>query len=344
MKLQHERLLDRTGRMGLVGVAALLLAAGPVSATIASAEAGTVPTSRSTRIVTLGTLGGPVTRARRAGPASVLQVGDSIFLIDAGDGVAHQLAVAGFQPTDIRRVFITHLHFDHVADLAPLIGFAWVSMRSKGIDVYGPPGTDAFVRASEQYLTLPEKIYARQMPPVPSVLQMVEAHEFDVVKPTVVYDDDNVRVTAVENSHFDMMPGNPRPLGAKRSYSYRFDTPDRSVVFTGDTGPSDAVVALAKGADVLVSEVIDVERVMAPMRNISGATKENMKAMADHMYHEHLSPEEIGRMAAKAGVKMVILNHVAPADDNETDLRVFTDGVRKSFSGPVIVSHDGGEY
>jgi ribonuclease BN (tRNA processing enzyme) len=342
--LPHERQISRTHRLRWIGAAALLLATALAPAGAAPPEAGALRASQSTRIITLGTLGGPQTRAQRAEPASVLQVGDRAYLIDAGDGVAHQLAIAGFKPADIRTIFLTHLHFDHVAGLAPLIGFAWVSMRSKGIDVYGPPGTSDFLAASKQYLTIPANIYAKQMPPMPSIADLTKAHEFDVVKPTVVYSDDKVRVTAVENSHFDTIPGNQRPPGAKRSYSYRFDTPDRSAVFTGDTGPSAAVAALAKGADVLVSEVIDVERVMSPIRNLPGVTEENIKSMADHMYHEHLSAEEVGRLATQAGVKMIILNHIAPSDDGDTDMRHYTDGVRKTFSGLVVVSHDGGEY
>lgn len=174
---------------------------------------------------------------------------------------------------------------------------------------------------------------------------MVKAHDIDITEPTVIYEDDKVRVTAVENSHFVSIPVDSRPLGAKRAFSYRFDTPDRSVVITGDTGPSKAVEKLAKEADILMSEVLNwPPELQARIKKNFGLSDEEFKAVHDHMFDEHLSPREVGKLAAKAKVKMVVLSHVGMDNDSETDMRVYTSGVQEFYSGPVIVARDGDEY
>ncbi|ROT97584.1 MBL fold metallo-hydrolase [Altererythrobacter sp. FM1] len=311
-----------------------------------TAEESAVSTTEATRIITLGTVAGPIALVKRSGSANVLQVGSRIYLIDAGPGVSHQLAMAGVQPAQIDRIFLTHLHFDHVAGLAPLLGYAWIARTGKPIEIYGPPATSTFVSDAEKYLSIPEGIYTAQIPPSPTIADLVKPHDVDVTGPSVIYEDDKVRVTAVENTHYSAMPDGRRPLGAARSYSYRFDTPDRSVVFTGDTGPSDAVVELAKGADVLVSEVLDLEGVIALMKKtaFAGATDAELKPTIDHQREEHLTPTEVGRLAARAGVKMVVLTHVGPGSDNETDMRQYTQGVRDVFDGVVVIARDGSEF
>jgi ribonuclease BN (tRNA processing enzyme) len=338
-------------RAGAALLTAMAITCLPAPAAIASdgegaTEDSAVPASEATRIITLGTVAGPIALAKRSGSANLLQVGSRVYLIDAGPGVSHQLAMAGIQPAQIDRIFLTHLHFDHVAGLAPLLGYSWIARTGNPIEIYGPPATSTFVSDAEKYLSIPEGIYTAQIPPSPTIADLVKSHDIDVTGPSVIYEDDKVRVTAVENTHYGAMPDGRRPLGAARSYSYRFDTPDRSVVFTGDTGPSDAVVDLARGADVLVSEVLDLEEVIALMKQtaFAGATDAELKPTIDHQRKEHLTPTEVGRLATQAGVKMVVLTHVGPGSDNEADMRVYTQGVRDMFDGVVVMSRDGSEF
>lgn len=349
----RDRTCGNALRSGIkaLGTAALLTLAAPgFSAPATTSDAGQVKASEATRIITLGTAAGPIARAKRSEAATLLEVGDRAYLIDAGAGVSHQLARAGFQPAQIHSIFLTHLHFDHVAGLAPLLGFAWAGRAQvpgqarAPITIYGPPATSAFVASGLNYLSIPEGIFAADFVPGPSIAEMVKSHDVDVVKPTVIYQDDKVRVTAVENSHFVTMPADKRPLGAARSFSYRFDTPDRSIVFTGDTGPSDAVTELAKGADVLVSEVMDWDIHSPAIQRAFALSEAELEAVNAHMMMGHLSPREVGRIAAKAGVKMVVLSHVGWGADNETDMRHYTQGVRESFSGPVVIGRDGDEF
>jgi len=335
----------------LLGIAALLTLTPPAfSAPVTASETPQIPAAEATRIITLGTAAGPIARANRSEAASLLEVGNRTYLIDAGAAVSHRLAQAGFQPAQIHTIFLTHLHFDHVAGLAPLLGFAWVgraqvpSLAQEPIDIYGPPATSKFVASAVNYLSIPEGIFAAELVKGPSIADMVKPHDIDITKPTVIYQDDKVRVTAVENSHYVTIPADHRPLGAARSYSYRFDTPDRSVVFTGDTGPSEAVAKLAKGADVLVSEVMDWDINSPAIQKAVHLSAEQLKPVNAHMLLEHLAPREVGRIAAEAGVKMVVLSHVGWGADNETDMRHYTQGVRETFSGPVVVARDGDEF
>lgn len=341
--------LAKYGRTAALAVA---LAAAPASVQADASQAGAAPrataspvhSSASTRIVTLGTAGGPRLRAERGESANVLQVGDRVYLVDAGPGVSHELIEAGIQAKDIDRVFITHLHFDHFGGLASLLGFVWVQDANRKIDIYGPPATAAFVDAGVRYLSNVLDLYAAQRAPTPSISEMVKTHDLDVTQPTVVYQDDKVRVTAVENSHFITLPLDRRPLGAARSYSYRFDSDDRSVVFTGDTGPSEGLEALAKGAEVLVSEVRHANQALKRSETAAAGRNANRTSVADHYEHEHLSPRQVGEIAARAGVKLVVLTHVSPGIDGETDLRRYSDGVRAVFSGTVKVARDGDEF
>ena len=273
----------------------------------------------------------------------MLQVDDRAYLIDVGSGVAPALVAAGIQPGEVKTIFLTHLHYDHVGGLADLIAYDWLTRSSVPITIYGPPATGRLVDAVVEFLQIPLGIFAVQIPPTGAVAGAVSAHDLDTSGQKIVYRDDRVRVTAVENAHYITIPADRRPAGAARSFAYRFDTPDRSFVFTGDTGPSAAVEQLAAGADVLVSEVLDPDALAALLTSLKSDPAQKASFVA-HMEQEHLTPEAIGRLAVKAGVKMVILSHIGPGGDGETDLRRYTAGVRKYFSGPVIAAGDGDEF
>jgi ribonuclease BN (tRNA processing enzyme) len=312
------------------------LVAGLMFETVQAQPAKATP-SQANEIVLLGTHGGPSADPLRSEPASLLLIGGKPYLIDAGAGVARQLAAAGERVTAIRTIFITHHHLDHTAGLEPLIALSWIGTGLSGrteppVQVFGPPATDFLVKAAINYLSVSERIFRAGIPSLPDAAGMFVGHDID--HPGLAYQDDRVKVTAVENTHF----GHPSygPDGKKdMSFSYRFDTPAGSVVFTGDTGPSEAVTRLAKGADVLVSEVLLPGGGAARPARATPLAGE----LAEHMSREHLTPEEVGKMATAAGVKTVILTHlvIGPAPDAAQRLEA---EVRKFYSGRVIVGRD----
>ncbi|MDE2561127.1 MAG: MBL fold metallo-hydrolase [Sphingomonadales bacterium] len=292
-------------------------------------------------VVLLGTGGGPIARISRSQPANLLQVGGKTYLIDIGDGTARQIVRSGRTLTSIDAVFITHLHFDHTAGTMGFLALDWPARRRRPVTFYGPPGTDQFVQRTLTALSSGEAIFRPELPDLGPMASVFKGQDFDVTTPREVYHDDHVTVTAVENSHYATMHLPVSDHGTDRSYSYRFDMADRSIVFTGDTGPSEAVIKLAKGADVLVSEVIDLPGVLDSLRKRGALTAVNQQPLIDHMEHEHLTPENVGKLAAAAGVREVVLTHFGTSPGDETTRRAYIlSEIRKAYAGPVIFGED----
>jgi ribonuclease BN (tRNA processing enzyme) len=293
-----------------------------------------------TQIILLGTGGGPVPRKLRSQPASLLVVNGRPYLIDCGDGVVRQLALAGFAPPQVEAVFLTHLHLDHTQGVASLLAFDWTGRGKKAMQIVGPPGTELLTQRALAYDAVAEAIFTPQLPGLPPMADLVHARDVDLAAAGTIFEDGRVRVLAVANSHYATMRLPRRSYGVDRSYSYRFETANRTVVFTGDTGPSDAVAQLAQGADVLVSEVIDTKAQLALIAARTLGASVSQQPLIDHMLKEHLAPEELGKLARDAHVKRVILTHFSPGADSETDLSGYTQGVKRYFSGPVTAGRD----
>jgi ribonuclease BN (tRNA processing enzyme) len=302
-----------------------------------TALAQTTPTARNW-FVMLGTAGGPNPRSGRAQFSNLLTVNGTHYIIDAGDGVARRLAEAGINARDVGTIFITHGHDDHTAGLVTLMSVAWDQNRVTPINIYGPPGTEALVKAAVQYLTQNAEIRISDGGRTVPIDKVLFGHD---VGTGMVYQDTNVKITAVENTHYHFPQSSPA-FGKYKSYSYRFENPDRVIVFTGDTGPSDAVTDLARGADILVSEITSVED--AKEGQIRTGRWQAMSAAEQaefirHMSEEHLTPDQVGIMATRAGVKTVILSHftLRPRGD---DYSSWAEEVKKHFAGHVVLAKD----
>jgi len=222
---------------------------------VAATDTGTAQNSGAaadtgTRLITLGTVAGPPPRPHRAQSSNLLIVNKTLYVIDAGDGVARRIAKAGFNVRDVGTIFITHHHDDHTAGLGTLMSTAWDNQRTTPINVYGPPRTEELVKAAVQYFSISAEIRIADGGRTIPIERLFFGHD---VGTGLVYQDANIKVTAIENTHFAFHTG--PAAGKHKSYSYRFETPDRVVVFSGDTGPSTALTELAKGADLLVTEV-----------------------------------------------------------------------------------------
>lgn len=323
-------------RLGLMAGLAVVLATLPASVYGLPAQQPAAAQPPPTRLILLGTGGGPLVRKLRSEPSSLLVVGGRRYLIDAGAGAQRQLSWAGYRPVDLDAIFITHHHLDHNAEVVTLISSSWVEGRKAPLPIVGPPGTKSLVKAALDYFSASERLYGGLRQGTTAAQQVAP---LDIERPGVVFDDGVVKVTAVVNSHYSTFEP-----GADRSYSYRFDTPGRSVVFSGDTGPSEALRQLAQGADVLVSEVIDIDATIIAASRDAGVAPDPNSPLAAHMREEHLSPEEVGKLAAAAKVKMVVLSHITPGLDDEVDMTRYSQGVRRYYSGPVVVGRDLQEF
>jgi ribonuclease BN (tRNA processing enzyme) len=301
-------------RRDLIRAGALALLARPLCAL-----AG--PTGRS-RLTLLGTAGGPRPRTHRSAPAQVIVVDDAAYVIDCGDGVARQLVLAGVPLRTVRQIFITHHHSDHTADYGNLCWLAWTSGLASRVESWGPPPLS---RMTRQFLEMNAEEIALRMADEgrPALAPLIVPH--DVSAPGLLLDDGRVRVTAALVDHPPVVP----------AFAYRFDTPDRSIVISGDTRRSDSLIALARGADILVHEAMfpsAVDRLVAGVPNAPG--------LAESIRRHHTSAEDAGRVAQAAGVKHLVLSHLIPAEDPEVTEQMWLEAAARHFSGRLTVGRD----
>jgi ribonuclease BN (tRNA processing enzyme) len=294
----------------------MTLAAG-LAATAARVRADP---SRS-RLILLGTAGGPTPKAARAAPAQAIVVNGAVYVIDCGDGVARQIVLAGLSLKALRRVFISHHHSDHNAGYGNLLLLAWAADLDHRVDTYGPPPlaqmTRLFLQLNETDIRT--RIADEGRPPLAG---LIAPHE--VTEAGLVVRDENVTVTCAIVDHPPIRP----------AFAYRFECPDRAIVFSGDTRPSANLVRLAKGADILVHEVL-----YAPAVDALAASEPNAKTLRAHLLASHTTAEDVGRVATEAGVKTLVLSHFVPGGAPIPD-QAWIDAVRPHFSGRIVVGRD----
>ena len=293
-------------------------AAAAVAGLSTPARAATV----RTRLVLLGTGGGPRPRRSSSGAAQVVVIDDAAYVIDCGDGVARQLVLAGVALDRLRHVLLTHHHSDHNADYGNLIWLAWAAGLRTRVDAWGPPPLERMTRLFLEMNASDIEARIGNEGRVP-LAPLIHAHE--LTGGGVVMKDDVVTVTAALADHPPVVP----------SFAYRFDGPDRSIVISGDTRRSDNVVRLAQGADVLVHSAMyppAVERMAARVPNAA--------RLAESILAHQTSAEDAGRVAQAAGVKTLVLSHLVPPDDPAVTEQMWMDAARSHYGGRVIVGSD----
>jgi ribonuclease BN (tRNA processing enzyme) len=277
---------------------------------------------KGTRLILLGTKGGPRVGGARSNPASLILINDVPYLVDCGAGTSRQLVAAGVPINRVRYVFFTHLHSDHMLEFGPLVYNGWVTGLHARVDAFGPPPLKSAVQAFWEYVKFDvDTRIDDEGRPDPRPLLVV--NEFEHAG--VVMQNDDVKVTCVPVLH--------PPI--KHAYAFRFDTRDRSIVISGDTNYCPALVELAKGADVLVHEILlpaALDKILASVPNAA--------TLRQHLIASHSIPEDVGRVAAQAGVKTLVLSHFVPGDDPTITDDTWAEGVRKNFKGRIIVGKD----
>lgn len=290
----------------------------------ASAQTATPLPEAGTRLVLLGTAGGPSAKPARAQPANAIIVNDDIYIVDAGDGVVRQLALGGYPLRHIKAIFITHNHSDHVLGYGPLLLRAWLSGRRAPMQAFGPPPLERMTADYLRHMRWDIDLRIRDggrvaFDPLVKVTNVMEDG--------IVYRDDNVTVTVFTVDHGAAMP----------AYGYRFDTGDRSIVFSGDTRPDERVVKAAKGADILVHEVISVAAIDEMIAAVSPGNEE----MRRHLLGNHTTPEQAGEIATAAGVHTLVLTHFGGTGHPEFDRPERWEALtRKTWAGHLIVGED----
>jgi ribonuclease BN (tRNA processing enzyme) len=324
-----------------------------------------------TRLVLLGTAGGSTYYRDqwRRGVASAVVVGDAVYVVDCGEGVAVRYQQAGLGPTafghgldNLRAIFFTHLHSDHTVGYPGFLVAGFLNglrFRTDPIRIYGPGRRTS---ARVLFRDLPEKVLVNPENPMPGTVDLTrgilaaygadvnertlrysrpanpeasfDVHDIELpagsdddpsgdpapaMEPFVVYDDANVRVTATLVDHRPCFP----------AFGFRFETPDGVIVFSGDTRPNENLIRLAKDADILVHDVVSrpaMERVLdGPAR-----------ARLDTIVGYHTMTEDVGPIASSAGVRLLVLSPVLPANAGAEDFQAAEIG----FAGRVVVGQD----
>lgn len=295
-----------------------------------------------TQLILLGTQGGPGVNLGRGQSASAVVADGVPYLVDCGYGTVRALAQAGLRLNDIAHVFITHLHDDHMIDVAALLSLKWTAGQPAQTTVHGPHGTAALVEGALAFVkgNTDIRMLDEGRPARPEALFRGIDHAAPRI--TEVFRDDRIAVRAVENTHFPERATARMPY---RSFAYRLDAADRSIAFSGDTAYSTALVELARGADVLVCEAIEVA-MHQQLRRAAEAAPGGLtgESVARHVIETHVTTEEAGRIAAEAKVRTLVLNHLLPGSTPQRggelpDAR-YIDDARKHFSGEIVVGRD----
>ncbi|HEY3981375.1 MAG TPA: MBL fold metallo-hydrolase [Streptosporangiaceae bacterium] len=312
----------------------------------------------TTELVLLGTAGAPLPVAGRGGISSALVVDDRVFVVDCGRGSPSAFVDAGLDFRRLTAVFISHLHADHVGDLPGLLLYPWGVRSGDGgpldpIRVFGPsrpaalpsgdaafhrettihperpaPGTTdlvASILAGYAYHLNVMPLDAR-MPDPGALVRAVDIAVPDppgtVQVPVVVLEAGPVRVTAVAVTHGRAVP----------ALAYRFDTADGAVVFSGDTTVNDDLIALARGADILVHQVADLAYL--ERHGVTGAALARMAAL-------HTDVTQVGPVAERAGVGELILSHYLPAEPGAIPEADWARRAGAGFTGITTAGRDG---
>ena len=307
--MRHSR------RQFLADAASLLLLPGPDRLARAQQR-------RGTRLILLGTRGGPRVEGTRHNPSTLLLINGTPYIVDCGAGTSRQLVAAGVPLNTVRYLFFTHLHSDHMLEYGPLVYNGWVSGLRTRVDAYGPPPLRQTTRAFWEYVKFDVDVrVADEGRPDPRGLLV--AHEFDA--PGLVMQNDEVKVTSAAVVH--------PPI--TQAYALRFDATDRSIVISGDTNYAASLVALARGADGLVHEVLHLPALDRLVARVPNAAR-----LRQHIVDSHTVSEDVGRVAAEAGVKTLVLSHFVPGDDAAITDEMWSEGARKHFKGRIVVGKD----
>lgn len=317
-------------RQAIGPMLAAILAAVPVAAHSAPPQ--------DDAFITLGTMGGPVPAPERSQPANALLHVGRVYLVDAGDGTVQQLNRAGIMLPRVTGVFLSHLHADHTGGLSAVLALRNQTNVREKLTIYGPPGTRELVAG----MVASMQPAARVGYGIPGQPWMPPADTVNVIEiaggETLTID--GMKVTAAQNSHYDFAAESIENRNYK-SLSLRFDLPGRSIVYTGDTGPSMAVEELAKGADLLVSEMIDMGGTMANVaRNSPNMPADARQRLVQHLSTHHLTPDAVGQLAAKAGVKALVITHFAAGTPDPERTAGYQAQIRSYYRGPIMLAND----
>jgi ribonuclease Z len=307
----------------VIVIVAVMLGSGSAAQTPTQTA---TPSSGSTlKVILLGTAAGPTIQPERLGISTLVVAGSETLLFDAGRGMTFALARLSIPAPTVTKVFLTHLHSDHIVSIPELFLFPWASQgRKVPLQVWGPEGTRAMTAHLSEAFAF--DIHVRRDLDEKFTPEGIKIIATDI-REGVVYDAAGVKVTAFLVDHGAVAP----------AFGYRVDYGGHSVVLSGDTKPTDNLVKFARGADVLIHEIGRSKSDPAltgppdePMPGVPGATRRQVRTIAEH----HTDVAEVTRVFQRVTPKLAVFSHAnqSPAETLAT--------VRRDYPGRVEFGSD----
>ncbi len=337
----------------LIGIVALALAGG-IGIKAFQSQIGTsllkrAVAERAGRDITIGLpdglhiglcgTGSPLPSPTRAGPCNVVIAGKHVFVVDAGEHSAPNIAMMGIPNAKIEAVLLTHFHSDHIDGMGPMMMLRWTGASAKSpLPIYGGEGVDKIVAgfntaysADFGYRTAHHGEALVPKEGAGGVAMPFALPELGKGDSVVVYEADGLRVTAFRVNHGPIHP----------AVGYRFDYKGRSAVISGDTIKVPSVVAVAKGADLLVHEALQPKLLKLLTAGLEAKGVKNTAQLTRDIINYHTTPEAAAEVAKAAGVKQLVLSHIVPSVPSKFFYPAFLGDAAKHYAGPIIMGEDG---
>ena len=275
------------------------------------------------KVVLLGTKGGPrMEKGLSWSTCSVIEIDGHPYIVDCGLGVTRQFVEAGYSLSQVDNIFITHHHSDHNLEFGPLIHTLWTSGTSDNVAVYGPEGTknlmDGFL--ASQKIDIETRVEDEKQRDLEKIININEISE------GFVMEDERVKVSALKVVHGLL----------ENCFAFKFETKDKKVVFSGDTIYSPLLADFSKNADVLVHEVMLEKGIDEICKRLS-KVKPNLK---EHLITSHTFAEDVGKIAKKANVKHLVLNHYVPHGIKSFSRSDFVEAAQTTWDGKITAGYD----
>ena len=283
--------------------------------------------------------GSPLPDPSRAGPCNVVIAGSHMFLIDAGEGSARNIALMGLPLARLEGVFLTHFHSDHIDGMGPVMLMRWTGASSQlPLPVRGPTGVERVIAGFNQAYAIDYGYRTGHHGPSITPPSGAGAIAFPFALPPagkgdalVIYEKDGLKVTAIRVDHGPVSP----------AVGYRFDYKGRSVVISGDTSQSPSLVAAAKGADLLVHEALQPKLLKYLTTALDAKGLKNTAQITRDIVNYHTTPEQAADTAREAGARNLVLSHIVPVVPSSFFYPAFLGDAHAHFKGPITVGEDG---